>query len=105
MPLIGTIDSSWAQLLLSALLEGIARAAAETVIIDLTGVRLIDASGAGLLFNAAYGARLFGTTMILTGIQPEVAQTLVSLGIGFEGMVTLSTLQSGVAHALRSAAR
>lgn len=101
MPLIGQIDSACGQLLIATLLQGIADTAAETVIIDITGIPFMDSDVAAMLLNAAKGARLLGTSIMLTGIRPEVAQTLVSLDIGFQGMITLSTLQLGIAAALR----
>jgi PAS domain S-box-containing protein len=100
MPLIGLIDAERASQIVEALLNGIASQRAHTTILDITGVRVVDANVASGLVQAARAARLLGAQVFLTGIGPRVAQTLVELGAELEGVVTLATLQSGVAHAL-----
>lgn len=100
MPLVGLIDEERASQLVEALLSGIAAQRAHTTILDITGVRVVDASVATGLVRAARAARLLGARVFLTGIGPKVAQTLVELGAELEGVATLSTLQSGIAHAL-----
>ncbi len=101
MPLIGSIDAARAEQILVALLEGITNQNVTAVIVDITGITLIDTHVAGTLINAAKGARLLGAEIILTGIRPEVAQTMVSLGVQFEGIITESTLQRGISAAMR----
>lgn len=101
MPLIGSIDAARAARITEALLSEIARLRARTVILDITGVRTIDSQIADALLRSARAVRLLGAEAILTGIRPEVAQTLVELGLDLAQLTTLSTLQSGVAHALR----
>jgi anti-anti-sigma regulatory factor len=91
-----TIDTVRAQLVIETLLEGIATHQAGKVIIDVTGVRIIDTGVAQVLIQAAQAARLLGTTVILTGIQPQIAQTLVQLGVDLQGIITHSTLQAGL---------
>jgi rsbT co-antagonist protein RsbR len=71
--------------------------------VDITGVPVVDTHVANGLLRIAQSARLLGTSVILTGIRPEVAQTLVGLGVGMEGIITRSTLQSGIAYALGKA--
>lgn len=100
MPLIGSIDSSRAQLVLETLLTGVAERRAGTTIIDITGVPVVDTQVANALIRAAQAVRLLGARVILTGIRPEVAQTLVNLGVDLSGIVTRGTLQSGIAEAL-----
>lgn len=100
MPLIGSIDSSRAQQVLEALLEGVAQAQVRTAILDITGVRVVDTQVAGALIRAAQAVRLLGAQTIITGIRPEIAQTLVGLGLDMSGMTTCATLQRGVALAL-----
>ncbi len=104
MPLIGSIDSQRAQQVLETLLRGIEAHRARTVIIDITGVRTVDSHVANTLVQAAKAARLLGTEVVLTGIRAEVAQTLVRLGAGLEDLITESTLQSGIAHAIHRVA-
>jgi PAS domain S-box-containing protein len=100
MPLVGVIDEARAQQILEALLEGIGAQGAEHVIIDITGVKGIDAQVAGALVQAAQAARLLGAEVILTGIRAAVAQTLMELGTDLGSMITKSTLEAGVAHAM-----
>jgi anti-anti-sigma regulatory factor len=101
MPLIGAIDSKRAQQILEALLQGVAATRATTVILDITGVLVVDTQVANALVRAAQAVKLLGAGVVLTGIRPEVAQTLVGLGVDLRGIATLGTLQSGVALALR----
>jgi PAS domain S-box-containing protein len=101
MPLIGALDARRTQLILQTLLEGISASGAEIAILDITGVPLVDTHVANALIQAAQAVSLLGAKVVLTGIRPEVAQTLVGLGVDLKGIVTSSTLQSGVAYALR----
>lgn len=105
MPLVGTIDSGRAEQIMETLLSGIASQGAHTAILDITGVRAVDTRVADALTRTARAAQLLGTRVVLTGVRPEVAQTLVTLGVDLSGITTLSTLQSGIAHALRHARR
>jgi rsbT co-antagonist protein RsbR len=100
MPLIGSIDSSRAQLVIETLLTGVAEMRAHTTLIDITGVPVVDTQVANGLLRAAQAIRLLGAHVILTGIRPEVAQTLVGLGIDLSGVSTRGTLQSGIVEAL-----
>ena len=105
MPLIGRIDRDRAERVLATLLAGLTRARARFAILDITGVRDCDAEVARALVRASSAARLLGVEVIITGVRPEVARTLVTLGEGLGGAVTLATLQSGVAWALQRGAR
>ena len=100
MPLIGTVDSRRAQQVIETLLLGIAAGRAQTAILDITGVPVVDTQVANALVRAAQSVKLLGAQVVLTGIRPEVAQTLVGLGVDLSGIITSSTLQRGVAHAL-----
>jgi len=100
MPLIGSIDSGRAGQLVERLLEGVVGSHASTAIIDITGVPVVDTQVAQTLLRAAQAARLVGARVVLTGIRPEVAQTLVGLGVDMGGIITRSTLQSGITYAL-----
>ena len=99
MPLIGTMDSRRAQQVLASLLEGIAATRAQVAILDITGVAVVDTQVANALIRAAQAVKLLGAQVVLTGIRPEVAQTLVGLGVDLGGIVTRGTLQSGIAYA------
>jgi rsbT co-antagonist protein RsbR len=103
MPLVGSIDSSRAQQIVETLLTGVSEARANTVILDITGVPVVDTQVANALLRAAQAVKLLGAQVVLTGIRPEVAQTLVGLGVDLSGITTLGTLQSGVATALARA--
>lgn len=104
MPLVGAIDSARAQLIMETLLQGISDLQAETAILDITGVRVVDTQVANALLRAAQAAKLLGARVVLTGISAEVAQALVHLGADLGGIVTRSDLQSGIAYALEQAA-
>jgi rsbT co-antagonist protein RsbR len=99
MPLIGAVDSTRAQQVLETLLQGIASSGAQVAILDITGVPLVDTQVANALIHAAQAVKLLGAQVVLTGIRPEVAQTLVGLGTDLSGIVTRSNLQSGIAYA------
>lgn len=100
MPLIGVIDSERAGLLVSELLGEIQKHHAKIVIIDVTGVPIIDTETARVLLSAASAARLLGTETLLVGIRPEIAQVIVSIGIDFSSLRTYIDLESGIAYAL-----
>lgn len=101
IPLIGTIDSRRAQQVMETLLEGVASYQAATAIVDITGVSVVDTQVANALIHAAQAVQLLGAQVVITGIRPEVAQILVSLGVDLSGIVTRATLQSGIAFALQ----
>lgn len=96
MPLIGAIDSSRAQRIMETLLEGIAFYQAETAILDISGVRVVDTQVADALLRAAKAAKLLGTQVFLTGISPEVAQTITHLGADMQDIRTLANLQAAL---------
>ncbi|MDW8404257.1 PAS domain S-box protein [Chloroflexus sp.] len=100
MPLIGAIDTARAQQILETLLAGVSRYRAKFAIIDITGVKVVDTQVAGALIRAAQAVGLLGAQVVLTGISPEIAQTLVHIGVTMQGLVTRATLQEGVAYAL-----
>ncbi|AKT38913.1 PAS domain-containing protein [Chondromyces crocatus] len=102
MPLVGAIDSLRAAEIMETLLRGIERYRAHSVILDITGVRMLDTQVATALVSAARAAQLLGAEVLLTGISPSVAQTLVGMGIELSDMITLATLQHGIAYALRN---
>lgn len=103
MPLIGTIDSARATQILEAVTQGINRTHARFAIIDITSVQTVDTHVASVLINAAQAVQLLGSEVILTGIKPQVAQTLVNLGINLDELQTRSTLERGIAYAHQKA--
>jgi anti-anti-sigma factor len=105
MPLIGTIDTGRAQQVMETLLEGVARYQATLAILDITGVSVVDTQVAQALISAAQAVRLLGAKVMLTGIQPQIAQTLVHLGVDLGSVETRGSLQSGIAYALRNKMR
>jgi anti-anti-sigma factor len=100
VPLVGRVDSGRAQALTEALLEAIAREQAEIVLLDITGVAVVDTNVANHLMQTSRAASLLGSQVVLVGISAEVAQTLVLLGLDLGQLVTLSNLQSGIEYAL-----
>ena len=104
MPLIGKIDSNRVQQIMETLLEGVASYEAEIAILDITGVPVVDEQIAHALLQAAQAVRLLGSHVVLTGIQPSIAQILVELGIDLRTLTTYSSLQKGIAYALQHVA-
>jgi rsbT co-antagonist protein RsbR len=100
MPLIGSIDDARAQRIMETLLEGIGAYQAETAILDITGVKVVDTQVASALLRTARAVQLLGAQVVLTGISAEVAQALVHLEAEMHGIVTRSNFQSGIAYAL-----
>lgn len=100
MPLIGSMDSARAQQVMETLLEGVARQGAESVIIDVTGLTVIDTSVANALMQITKATHLLGAEVILTGIGAEVAQTLVHIGADLQNLKIAATLQSSIAQVL-----
>ena len=100
LPLVGQLDAERGRQLTVALLAGVERHRASVVIIDITGVPMIDTTVAGHLLQATVAAKLLGAESVLVGVSPEVAQTLVQLGVDLGALTTRSNLQAGVAYAV-----
>lgn len=100
MPLVGLMDSMRVKQVMETLLGGLAATRGKVVILDITGISVVDTQVADALLRAARAARLLGAEVILTGIRPEVAQTLVRLDTDLGAIVTRGTLQAGIRHAL-----
>jgi rsbT co-antagonist protein RsbR len=101
LPLVGHIDSLRAQQIIADFLGGIQAYQAQVAILDITGVPLVDTQVAHYLIQAIHSASLLGTRSLLVGIRPEIAASLVSLGISLHGIQTCADLRSGVLQALR----
>jgi anti-anti-sigma factor len=99
MPIIGEIDQDRAQHITTTLLEGIAAHRATVAILDITGVHALNSHNATLLVQAAQAARLLGAQVVLTGISPDIARTLVRLNIDMGAFVTFARFQKGIAFA------
>lgn len=100
MPLIGTIDTERAKLIMENLLQGTINHNSEVVLIDITGVPVVDTMVAHHIIQAAEAVHLIGAKCILVGIRPEIAQTIVNLGIDLSDFATKSSLQKGFTTAL-----
>ncbi|WP_438008566.1 PAS domain S-box protein [Sorangium sp. So ce321] len=100
MPLVGAIDEARAQRIIEVLLGGITAQQAAVAILDITGVRAPGAYASDGLVRAARAARLLGAEVVLTGVGPEAARTLIELGADLSGIVTQGSFQSGIAYAL-----
>jgi anti-anti-sigma factor len=96
VPLVGALDSVRADLMLQRVLAEIEAQRVRTLILDVTGLSIIDTQVAQVLLNIAQAARLLGTSAILVGIRPEVAQALVSLGVELPNLQTYATLQQAL---------
>jgi rsbT co-antagonist protein RsbR len=100
MPLIGSMDTARAQQVMETLLDGVAQQGASSVIIDVTGLTVIDTSVANALVQITKATHLLGAEVILTGIGAEVAQTLVHIGADLQNLKIAATLQSSIAQVL-----
>lgn len=101
LPLIGHLDTARGMHLLEDLLEAIQRHRADVVLIDITGVSLVDTTVANSLIQATRAAGLLGTRCMLVGVSAAVARTLVQLGIELSQVDTRRDLQAGIALALK----
>ena len=102
MPLIGSIDTLGARDIPRVLLAGIREHRAKVVILDITGVPIVDSGVANHLNKTIQAARLKGARTIVTGLSDAVAETIVDLGIDWSGIETLADLQTGLRAALNS---
>ena len=100
MPLVGTIDTERAKQIMESLLNGVVRNRSEVVLIDITGVPVVDTMVAHHIIQAADAVRLVGAKCMLVGIRPEIAQTIVNLGINLNQITTKNTLKKGIESAL-----
>ena len=101
LPIIGVLDNQRAYQLTEQLLTGIRTHRAKVVVIDITGVPDVDEPVANHLVQAVDASRLMGASVILTGVSPEIAQTLVTIGVDLSKMNTIGDLQGGVEEAER----
>jgi rsbT co-antagonist protein RsbR len=101
VPMIGTLDSNRTQLVMEALLQRIVETEAVLAIIDITGVPTVDTLVAQHLLKTVTAIRLMGADCIISGIRPQIAQTIVHLGIDLQGVTSKATLADALAVALK----
>jgi rsbT co-antagonist protein RsbR len=101
LPIIGLIDPQRARQLTEQLLQGIRANRAKVVVMDITGVPSIDSNVANYLVQTVDASRLMGANVIVTGLSPEIAQTLVIIGVDLSKMDTVGDLQGGIEKAER----
>ena len=100
VPLVGTLDSTRAQVVMETLLEAIVAERAQVAILDITGVPTVDTLVAQNLLKTVTATRLMGADCIISGIRPQTAQTIVQLGIDLTGITTRATLADALATAI-----
>lgn len=101
LPLIGTLDSARTQVVMESLLQKIVETGALIAIIDITGVPTVDTLVAQHLLKTIAAARLMGADCIISGIRPQIAQTIVHLGVNLEDVITKATLADAFVVALK----
>jgi len=99
LPLVGTLDSARAKQVTEAILEYIAKAQTDVVLVDISGIAAIDTKTANYIIRAMQAVKLMGSDVVITGIRPDVASTLVTIGIDLTGIVTRSTVREGLVYA------
>jgi rsbT co-antagonist protein RsbR len=105
LPLVGTLDAHRSTRVMEAALERIVAYQAEVLILDITGVPVVDTNVANHLLQMARAVKLLGAHVVLVGIGAEIAQTIVQLGVDLGDMATRSNLQAGIAFALERQGR
>jgi len=102
LPIIGTLDSSRTQVIMEALLNEIVTSGSSITILDISGVPTVDSLVAQHLIKTVSATRLMGAECIISGIRPEIAQTIVHLGIDLTGIITKSSLASALQFAFQA---
>jgi rsbT co-antagonist protein RsbR len=105
LPLIGTLDSARTQVVMESLLQKIVDTGAAIAIIDITGVPTVDTLVAQHLLKTVAAARLMGADCIISGIRPQIAQTIVHLGVNLSNVITKATLADAFIVALQRAGK
>jgi rsbT co-antagonist protein RsbR len=101
LPLIGTLDSARTQVVMQNLLDAIVETRSDFAIIDITGVPIVDTLVAQHLLKTVAAARLMGADCLISGIRPQIAQTIIHLGVDLTNVTTKATLADAFAVALR----
>jgi len=101
LPMIGTLDSARTQIIMESLLQRIGETGSEIAVIDITGVPTVDTLTAQHLLKTVTAIRMMGAECIISGIRPQIAQTIVHLGVDLQGVTTKATLADALALALK----
>lgn len=101
VPLIGTLDSARAKQLTESVLNHIAQAKTDIVVLDISGIAAVDTKAANHILRAIQAVRLMGSDVVVTGIRPDVATTIITLGVDLSDYVTRSTLREGLEYAYK----
>jgi rsbT co-antagonist protein RsbR len=101
VPLVGTLDSARAQVVMEKLLQNLVDTESTYAIIDITGVPAVDTQVAQHILKTVVAARLMGAECVISGIRPQIAQTIVTLGIEFGDIATKASLADALVHAMR----
>jgi len=105
MPIIGVVDTRRSMDIMEKLLHEVSARSSRYVILDITGVEVVDTKTADHFIKVAQAAQLLGATCFVSGIRPAVAQTLVEIGVDLSAVTTVSTLQDGLRECLRRMGR
>jgi len=100
VPLVGTLDSARSQVVMERLLQTLVDTGSQFAILDITGVPAVDTQVAQHILKTVVAARLMGADCVISGIRPQIAQTIVALGIEFGDIVTKASLADALRHAL-----
>jgi rsbT co-antagonist protein RsbR len=100
VPLVGTLDSARTQVVMETLLEKLVETGSQFAVLDITGVPAVDTEVAQHLLKTVMAARLMGTECVISGIRPQIAQTIVALGVEFGDIATKASLADALAYAL-----
>jgi rsbT co-antagonist protein RsbR len=103
LPMIGTLDSARTQVVMENLLQKVVETGAQIAILDITGVPTVDTLVAQHLLKTVTALRLMGAECIISGVRPQIAQTIVHLGVDLQGVTTKANLADALAHALKRA--
>jgi rsbT co-antagonist protein RsbR len=101
LPMIGTLDSARTQVVMESLLQRIVETGSQIAILDITGVPTVDTLVAQYLLKTVTALRLMGAECVISGIRPQIAQTIVHLGVDLQGVVTKATLADALTWALK----
>jgi rsbT co-antagonist protein RsbR len=105
LPIIGTLDSARTQVVMESLLQAVVQSNSRIAIIDITGVPTVDTLVAQHLLKTITAARLMGAECIISGVRPQIAQTIVHLGIDLSGVITKARMADAFALALQRSGR
>lgn len=96
LPIIGSLDSQRALEMTEKLLDRIEQSRSRCIIIDITGLEVVDTTTANAVLKPTRASRLLGASCVLTGIRPDIARTMIQLGVDLQGLRTLRTLKDGI---------